>query len=445
MNCKTLDQAPPPGLSFAQAVVEAERCLLCVDPPCSKACPAGTDPGRFIRKFRMKNFRGAVRTIKRANILGGACGALCPAADLCEKACLATGMGAPVRIGALQQFLVERGRKAGFEPFEPVAPDGPAVAMVGAGPASLACAAELAQAGMKVTLFEARERAGGVLAYGVPEYRFPPELLEHELADVAGLGVEIRCGTRIDGVHGVEQLLRDGFKAVFLGIGCWDPIRLVPDAGPIPGVLPSMGFLAGLRNGQSADVASRIQGRTVAVLGAGSVAMDCVGACARLGAQDIYLIYRRSWSEMPARIAERLEALETGAHFLPLSRPIDYVTDAQGALRGLRIVRTRLGAPRPEGRRQPEDLPGSEWTLALDTVIEAFGARPDAASPGWYPGVQVGRERLVIVDPETGATSLPGVFAGGDVVSGPDLVVTAVRDGKRAARSIQTFLARSQA
>jgi NADPH-dependent glutamate synthase beta subunit-like oxidoreductase len=434
----------PSGFTHAQAVAEAERCLLCVDAPCSKACPAATDPGRFIRKFRMKNTLGAVRTIKQANILGGACSVLCPTADLCEGACCATGLGAPVRIAELQRYLVEYGWKQGFDPFECAEPTGPAVAVVGAGPAGLACAAELAKAGMKVTVFEARERAGGVLAYGVPEYRFSPSFLARELEDVTRLGIEIRCSTPIDGRNGVDKLLADGFKAVFLGIGCWDPVRLVQDGPDIPGVLPSMSFLSALRDGREAELAPAIKGKTVAVLGGGSVAMDCIGAAARLGAKDVYMVYRRSWAEMPARTDERLETLEVGAHFLLLSRPVGYVTDGSGRLSGLRIMRTRLGAAKPGGRRQPEDVPGSEYILEVDAVVEAFSAQPDADSPSWYPAVKVDDGRLVIVDPGTGATSVPGVYAGGDVVNGPDLVVHAVRDGKRAAKAIQEFLVRSQ-
>ncbi len=444
MSGTTSDKAMPSGLTHAQAVMEAERCLLCVDAPCSQACPAATDPGRFIRKFRMKNILGAARAIKEANILGGACGLLCPTASLCEGACCATGLGAPVRIGALQRYLVEYGWHNGLGPVTCAEPTGQAVAVVGAGPAGLACATELAKAGMKVTVFEARERAGGVLAYGVPEYRFTPAFLARELEDITRLGVEIRCSSPIDGGRGVEQLLGEGFQAVFLGIGCWDPVRLVPDGPAVPGVMASMGFLAALRDGREAELTSRIQGKTIAVLGGGSVAMDCIGACARLGARDVYMVYRRSWAEMPARTDERLESLDAGAHFLLLSRPVGYVTEPGGALRGLRIVRTRLGVARAEGRRQPEDVPDSEWTLEVDGVIEAFSAQPEAASPSWYPAVKVGQGRLVIVDPETGATSVPGVYAGGDLVSGPDLVVDAVRDGKRAAKAIQAFLGGSQ-
>jgi NADPH-dependent glutamate synthase beta subunit-like oxidoreductase len=238
--------------------------------------------------------------------------------------------------------------------------------------------------------------------------------------------------------------LRQGFKAVFLGIGCWEPVRLDPGGAAIPGVMPSMDFLAGLHDGREQQIAAGITGKTVAVLGGGSVAMDCAGACARLGAKDVYLVYRRSWAEMPARNDERLETLEAGVHFLLLNQPVGYTAGANGSVCGLRLMRTRLGAPQAEGRRQPEEVPGSEWTLEVDAVIEAFSARPDAASRSWYPTVKVGRDRLVVVDPETGATSVPGVYAGGDVVNGPDLVVGAVRDGKRAAKAIQEFLVRSQ-
>jgi NADPH-dependent glutamate synthase beta subunit-like oxidoreductase len=387
----------------------------------------------------MKNILGAVRTIKEANIMGGACGVLCPTEQLCEGACCAAGLGTPVRIGEIQRFLVEYGWKSGFDPLGTSEPTGPAVAVVGSGPAGLACAAELAKEGYKVTVFEARERAGGVLAYGVPEYRFSPAFLANELADVERLGVEIRCSSPIDRTNGVQKLFDDGFKAVFLGIGCWDPVRLEQDGPATPGVLPSVSFLSALRDGHAKEMAAFIKGKTVAVLGGGSVAMDCIGAAARLGADDIYLVYRRSWVEMPTMAEERLEALKLGAHFLLLSRPVGYATDGSGKVNGLRIMRTRLEA-KAEGRRKPVDVPGSEFTLEVDCVIEAFSAQPDAASPSWYPGVKVNDGRLVVVDPATGATSVPGVYAGGDLVNGPDLVVNAVRDGKRAAKAIQEFL-----
>jgi NADPH-dependent glutamate synthase beta subunit-like oxidoreductase len=427
------------GFDMGQAIAEADRCLLCHDAPCSRGCPAETDPAAFIRKLRFRNMTGAVRTIKTNNILGGACGVLCPTDQLCEKECSATGIGQPIAIGNIQRFLVEHAHETGFEVVEKKDQRSEKVAVVGSGPGGLSCAAELAKEGFPVTVFEARQEPGGVLRYGVVSYRFDLDFLAAEMADIRKLGVEFKCGTPIDGKNGIDGLLKNGYKAVFLAPGLWDAARLKEKAG-IEGLYSSVAFLEGLRDGRLDQFAGEIENKTVAVIGGGSVAMDCVGAAVRLGAKDVYLVYRRSFTQMPAEEDERIESLNEGIHFLLLNQPLDYVVDDGGYIKGLKLVRTALGDVDASGRRSPINIEGSEWTLPADMVIEAIGNKADEASPTWYPQVKLNDKKLIQVDPDTGLTSMDGVFAGGDIVRGPALVVNAVQDGKVAARAIKEYL-----
>ena len=424
-----------PGFQLRQALDEASRCLLCHDPPCSAGCPGGTDPGLFIRKLRLLNIKGAIRTIKENNILGGACGVLCPTEELCEQACSATPLDRPIRIGKIQRFLVEHSWATGFEPLAAAPARADKVAVIGSGPSGLACATELAKAGVQVTVFEAWPSAGGVLAFAVPNYRFSSEFMERELADVTALGVEIKCNHPIDGPAAAEKLLEQGYAAVFLGTGCWESVRLHEGEVAPDGVLTAARFLARLRQ-EDEELVEQLTGARVAVLGGGSVAMDCIVAALRLGAKDAYLVYRRSYNEMPAEEDERLAALHEGAHFLLLNQPIGYDEGAGGQVTGCRMARTELGAPDASGRRRPVSVPDSEWTLPVDVVVEAIGYRPASPSPDWYPSVTVDERWRIQADPDTGATSAPGIYAGGDAVRGPALIIHAIRDGKAAAAAI---------
>lgn len=440
------------GIDLVQAIAEADRCLLCHDAPCSTGCPAETQPAEFIRKLRFRNITGAIRTIKENNILGGACGVLCPTYRLCEEKCSARfasenrpeGADQPIQIGAIQRFLVEHAWEIGFNVFDRPAPRPEKVAVVGSGPAGLSCAAELAKAGFTVTVFEARPEPGGVLRYGVVAYRCDLDFLAREINDVQSLGVEIQCNTPIDPPGGVEKLLAAGYRAVFLGPGLWDAATLNPDRTAIDGLFSSVDYLSALRDGRFDEMVKRVEDKTVAVIGGGSVAMDCIESAVKLGAKDVYLIYRRSYSQMPAEPDERIEAQEAGVHFLLLNQPVDYVIDdnnrVSGRISGIKLVRTRLGAPDDSGRRRPENIPDSGWVLAADLVVEAIGNQAPADLSESYPGVEVDNHRLIKVDSETGQTSVPGIFAGGDIVRGPALVVNAVQDGKTAAKAIIKYL-----
>jgi NADPH-dependent glutamate synthase beta subunit-like oxidoreductase len=436
------------GLDLAQAIAEADRCLLCHDAPCSDACPADTRPAAFIRKLRFKNVTGAIRTIKENNILGGACGVLCPTSRLCEEKCSAMfksqnrpeGADRAIPIGGIQRFLIEHSWDRDIQIFEKPAARPEKVAIVGSGPGGLSCAAELAKDGYQVTIFEAKPEPGGVLRYGVVSYRFDMEFLAHEMQDIKSLGVQFKCNSPIEGESGAEKLLQDGFDAVFLAPGLWAAATIKPTGRDIDGLFSSVEYLSALRDGRFEEMEKRIQGKTVAVIGGGSVAMDCIESAIRLDAKDVYLIYRRSYSQMPAEPDERIEALECGVHFLLLNQPLDYLTDDQNRLMGVKLVRTCLGEPDDSGRRRPENIEGSEWTMNTDVVIEAIGNIAPDKSPRWYPNIKVSDKKLIQVDPESGRTSVDGIFAGGDIVRGPALVVEAVQDGKVAAASIKKFL-----
>ncbi len=421
------------GFDFTQALAEADRCLLCHDPPCSRGCPAETDPGTFIRKLRLRNVTGAIRTIKQNNALGGACGVLCPTPRLCEKECAATGIGRPIQIGKIQRFLVEHGWSLGFKPYAQPAPRTEKVAVVGSGPAGLSCAAELAREGVQVTVFEERAEPGGVIRYGVPAYRFDKAFLRNELQDLKDLGVKFKCGSRVEGAAGAQKLLDSGFRAVFLAPGLWGAERLKA-TGKAKGVYTSVDFLAAAREERFEELGRQLKGKAVAVIGGGSVAMDCAESAFKLGARDVYLVYRRSYAQMPAEQDERETAQSLGVHFLLLNQPTGYLTDGSGRVKGLRLLRTRLGEPGPDGRRKPVEIKGSAWTLEVSLVVEAIGNRPDPAD--WTGLLKTDGRGLLLAGAKNRRTSARRVFAGGDLVRGPALVVEAVQDGKLAARAI---------
>jgi glutamate synthase (NADPH/NADH) small chain len=430
------------GFDFTQALAEADRCLLCHDPPCSKGCPAETDPGTFIRKLRLRNVTGAIRTIKSNNPLGGACGVLCPTPRLCEKECSATGIGRPIEIGKIQRFLVEHGWSLGFKAWDRPAARMEKVAVVGSGPAGLSCAAELAREGVQVTVFEQRAEPGGVIRFGVPAYRFDKAFLRNELQDLKDLGVKLKCNARVEGAEAAQKLLDSGFKAVFLAPGLWGAERLkaLGKAKGVytRGVYNSVDFLAALREERFEELGRQVKGKAVAVIGGGSVAMDCAESALKLGARDVYLVYRRSYAQMPAEQDERQTAQNLGVHFLLLNQPTGYRTDGSGRVKGLRLLRTRLGEPGPDGRRKPVEIKGSAWTLEVSLVVEAIGNRPDPAD--WSGLVKVDGRGLVLAGAKNRRTSARRVFAGGDLVRGPALVVEAVQDGKLAARAILASL-----
>ncbi|WP_457552491.1 FAD-dependent oxidoreductase [Desulfobacula sp.] len=423
---------------FSQALAEADRCLLCHDAPCSKGCPANTDPGKFIRKFKMQNIKGAIRTIKENNILGGACGILCPTSRLCEKECASSHLDRPILIGKIQEFLVRHGREIGFKVFEKPEPIFERVAVIGSGPAGLSCGAQLAKKGYEVTIFEKMDEPGGVLRYGVPSYRFSKDYLKTELEDIIDLGVNFECSHPIKKPGGAPELLKKGFKAVFIATGLWDAAGLF-DEKP-EGVYNSVQFLSSPHTGGLDILKNQVKDKKVAVIGGGSVAMDCSGYAASLGATDVYLIYRRSFCQMPAEKEERIESLENNIHFLILNQPEAYLTNDNGSVSGIKLVRTQLAPAQGSKRRSPVEIKDSQWVLDIDLVVEAIGNKAFDDSDKVYPGVDIDNKKLIKASLDNCQTSSPGIFAGGDIVRGPSLVVNAVQDGKTAASKIDSYL-----
>ena len=424
------------GLTLTLATEEAARCLLCFDAPCSQACPAGTDPGAFIRKLRFRNVTGAIRTIKTNNPFGWACGAVCPTDRLCELACSRTAIDKPIQIGKIQRFLVEHGWTMGFAPIKKTEITKDKVAVIGSGPAGLTCARELALKGYEVTVFEKKERVGGNLRYGIPSFRLAEKGLQKEIDEILSLGVTVKTNTPVEGKDALAKLRDEGFKAVFLSPGLWSPIRLGIEGSDLNGVLSATDFLGTLRTDKAADMENLVRNKTVAVIGGGSVAMDAAMWAKKLGAKDVYVLYRRSYMEMPAEVKEKVQALNDGVHFFILTQPAKYVGD--GSLSSIVCRRTRLGDPDESGRRRPEEIQGSEFEMPFDVAIEALATKPDADLQE-IGDLSWNGKTLSVSDNDL-QTSLPWVYGGGDIVRGPALVVEAVADGKRAAEAIAQHL-----
>jgi NADPH-dependent glutamate synthase beta subunit-like oxidoreductase len=429
------------GYTMSQAIAEASRCLLCHDPPCTKGCPAGTDPGKFIWKLRMRNVKGAIRTIKQNNILGGACGVACPVDELCQKACSATEIDRPIEIGKLQRFLVEHGWRIGFDPLQ----KGPArdarVAIIGSGPAGLACAAELARAGIGATIFEARPEPGGVLRYGVPRFRLHEEFLERELEDVRKLGVEIKCNSRIKPKE-ADKLLKKGFAAVFIATGIWAPYRLPLPGAQLKNVTTATELLEAARQ-RGAAVKKMVERKNVAIIGGGSVAMDVANTCKGLGADRVYCICLEGPAEIPADRTDLAMAL---ANFVVI-KPHAQLTEILG--KGGKVVEVRgnetewikPGSLAPQNARA---VPGTKFQLRVDVVVFAIGSGPERENLQLATSVKHKKNGLIQTKKDGVSTSDGKVLAGGDVARGPALIVHAVADGKEAARKIIGTLAGSE-
>jgi dihydropyrimidine dehydrogenase (NAD+) subunit PreT len=406
------------GFTMDQAVAEAARCLLCHDAPCSTGCPAGTDPDVFIRKLHMRNLKGAAALIKENNVLGGVSSLVCPTCSLCQAGCTAEGLDTPIRIGQLQRFLVEWAWDTGFQPLRAGVPTGKKVAVIGAGPAGLTCAGELARAGHGVTIFEGRAEPGGMLRYGIPEHRLSKDFIRREIRDITDLGVEIRCGEAVAGPGALDELFAQGFDAIYVATGAWQGLSLDAENRPESGLLEALDFL-GMAKDDPAAAAAMVKGRQVAVVGGGDTAMDAAVTAQLLGAADVYVLYRRSFTQMPGEDREKEQALAAGVHFMLLTQPVDYLSDGE-RLTGVSAVRT-------------------EHVYDVDLVIEAIGLKPTGDAAGM--GVATDDAGRVVITALGGATAREGVFSGGDAVRGPSLVAKAIGDGKAAAAAINKHLA----
>lgn len=432
------------GYTDDLARLEAERCLECKKPTCVKGCPVMVDIPDFIGEIKKENPEGALKIIKNKNSLPGICGRVCPQELQCEKECILAKKGAPVAIGRLERYAADWELRNGRRSIPEIAPpSGRRVAVVGSGPAGLTCAADLARMGHRVTIFEALHVAGGVLVYGIPEFRLPKHIVQAEVDYVASLGVEIRLDAVVGRVIQVDELLADGYDAVFLGIGAGAPIFLDVPGKNLNGIYSANEFLTRINLMKAYlfpeyDTPIKV-GRRVAVIGGGNVAMDASRCAVRMGAEEVFIVYRRSEKEMPARHEEIENAKEEGVIFKVLTTPVRFLGDEHGWVRAMECVRMELGEPDESGRRRPVPKPGSEFVLEVDTVIMSLGNSPNPLVPQNTPGLEVTRWGTIVAD-ENGRTSKKGVWAGGDIVTGAATVISAMGAGKRAARDIDAYL-----
>jgi glutamate synthase (NADPH/NADH) small chain len=420
-----------------EALIEASRCLFCFDAPCIMACPTGIDVPSFIRKISLGNPVGAARTILSANILGASCARVCPTQVLCEGACVMQDReGNPIKIGRLQRYATDYVEERGLSVLAPPRPgNGRKVAVVGAGPAGLGCAAELAQLGYAVVVLERQKRAGGLNTHGIAYYKMKPEVSLAEVERVKSLGVEIRCGVEVGRDVPVDALQRE-FDAVFVGIGLGDGNRLGVPGEDLPEVIDALAFIRTIHTRALNQVPV---GRRVAVIGCGNTAIDAATQALRLGAERAAVIYRRGEADMSAYRFEYELAQNDGAQFHFRTVPVEVVSEG-GHVAGLKLARTRIVSGR---KVEPE--PGSEFFEAFDMVLKAVGEEKQAELLSrLFPGLALDGRGAVAHDPITGATNLPGIFCGGDCANGGREVVNAVGEGKKAARGIHACLARQQ-
>lgn len=435
------------GYREADAVAEAERCLNCKVPHCRKGCPVEVDIPAFIQKIKARDFDGAIGEIQRVNSLPAICGRVCPQEEQCEKHCVLAKRGESVAIGRLERFAADYNlaKKEAPQRIE-YAPDAQRVAIVGSGPAGLAAAGDLAKRGYRVTIFEALHTAGGVLSYGIPEFRLPKEtVVQVEIENLRKLGVEIEVNAVVGKLFTVDELLEEeGFDAVFIATGAGLPYFMGIPGENYSGVYAANEFLTRcnlMRAYQFPQCGTPIHvGKKVAVVGGGNVAMDAARTALRLGAEEVSIVYRRGEAELPARLEEVHHAKEEGIQFRLLTNPVEILGTEDGWVKALRCVRMELGEPDASGRRRPVEVPGSEFELPADAVVIAIGQGPNPLVQSTTKGLDTNKRGNIVADAETGATSKPGVFAGGDIVTGAATVILAMGAGKKAAAAIDAYL-----
>ena len=433
----------PYGYSEDEAIQEAQRCLQCANAPCIGGCPVGIDIPRFIEHVKERRFAEAIATIKGANDLPAVCGRVCPQETQCQGVCTLGARFEPVAIGRLERFCADW--EAENEPCCPeVSPDtSRRVAVIGAGPAGLTAAGELRKRGHAVTVYELLHEAGGVLMYGIPEFRLPKTIVRREVDALCQMGVEILVNKVVGQIYTVDELLANGYDAVFIGTGAGLPRFLGIPGENLNGVYSANEFLTRTNLMRAYrfpeyDTPIKIGERAVTV-GGGNVAMDSSRTALRLGAAESIIVYRRGEEELPARAEEVHHAKEEGIRFQLLTNPIELIGE-DGRLTGVRCVRMELGEPDDSGRRRPVPIEGSEFVVEADTVVIAIGNGPHPLIPQTTEGLELNRWGNIVADPETGQTSKVGVFAGGDIVTGAATVIEAMGAGKRAAAAIDAFL-----
>jgi glutamate synthase (NADPH/NADH) small chain len=432
------------GYGKEEAESEASRCLQCKKKPCVAGCPVEIDIPAFIELIEKGDYLGAASKLKEKNNLPAICGRVCPQESQCEAVCTLGRKGQPVAIGRLERFAADYEAAAGESPLpEKLPPTGKKVAVIGSGPAGLTCAGDLARMGHEVTVFEALNAPGGVLTYGIPEFRLPKAVVEREVDYIRRLGVKVLLDQVIGCSTTVQEILNNGYGAVFIGIGAGLPMFMGIPGENLNGVYSANEYLT-RSNLMKAYLFPQYdtpikKGKRVAVIGGGNVALDSARTALRLGAEEVSLVYRRSRQEMPARAEEIAHAAEEGVIFKFLTLPVR-ILERDGWVRGMECLEMELGEPDESGRRRPVPIKGSEFEMEVDLVIMAIGTRANPLLPSTLPELKRNRWGYIEVDPETGQTSIPEVFAGGDIVTGSATVIEAMGAGKRSARAIHRLL-----
>ena len=432
------------GYNEEQAVAEANRCLQCPQPKCIQGCPVEVEIPPFVKLLRERKFDEAARKIKEKNSLPAICGRVCPQEDQCQKNCVVGKIGQPVSIGRLERFLADWEREKGFQVPEKSPPTGKKVAIIGAGPAGLTAAADLVKLGHKVELFEALHSPGGVLVYGIPEFRLPKSIVRAEADYVGKLGVDIHLNCLVGRTYTIPELLKNGFDAVFIGSGAGLPMFMNIPGENLGGIYSANEFLIRVNLMKSYafpdyDTPIRI-GKHVVVIGGGNVAMDSARSALRLGAEEVCIVYRRSREELPARAEEIANAEEEGIVCKFLAAPVRYIGDEKGWVKAMECICMELGQPDESGRRRPCAVKGSEFVMDVDCVIVAIGRTPNPIIQRTTEGLETTKWGTIVVKDESGKTSLEGVYAGGDIVTGEATVISAMGAGKKAARAIHEYL-----
>ena len=432
------------GYNKDEAVEEAQRCLGCKNAKCITGCPVNINIPAFIAQVKEGNFEEAYKIIGESSALPAVCGRVCPQESQCEGKCVRGIKGDAVSIGKLERFVADWAKENGIKPVPAAEKNGHKIAVIGSGPAGLTCAGDLAKLGYDVTIFEALHKAGGVLSYGIPEFRLPKDkVVAAEIENVKSLGVKIETNVIIGKSVTIDELLKDeGFEAVFIGSGAGLPMFMGIPGENANGVFSANEFLTrnnlmkAFRDDYDTPIA---HGKKVAVVGGGNVAMDAARTALRLGA-EVHIVYRRSEAELPARAEEVHHAKEEGIIFDLLTNPTEILVDENDAVAGMKCIRMELGEPDASGRRRPVEIPGSEFVLDVDTVIMSLGTSPNPLISSTTIGLDVNKRKCIIADEETGKTSKDGVYAGGDAVTGAATVILAMGAGKAAAKGIHEFL-----
>ena len=432
------------GYNADEAMEEASRCINCKNAKCMQGCPVSINIPAFVHEVKEGNFEKAYQIISESSALPAICGRVCPQESQCEGKCIRGIKGEAISIGKLERFVADWARENGIRPAAPAEKNGKKVAVIGSGPSGLTCAGDLAKLGYDVTIFEALHEAGGVLVYGIPEFRLPKlDVVAKEVENVKALGVKIETNVIIGRSITIDELMdEEGFEAVFIGSGAGLPMFMGIPGETAKGVFSANEYLTrnNLMKAFREDYDTPIvHGKKVAVVGGGNVAMDAARTALRLGA-EVHIVYRRSEAELPARAEEVHHAKEEGIIFDLLTNPTEILVDENDAVAGMKCIRMELGEPDASGRRRPVEIPGSEYDMDVDTVIMSLGTSPNPLISSTTIGLDVNKRKCIIADEETGKTSKDGVYAGGDAVTGAATVILAMGAGKAAAKGIHEFL-----